>query len=190
MTTFGLFLGLAAGWMYAQGSPALTHWAAVVFVIAAWNDHLDGELARMTGKTSTFGHYYDHASAMTSYIALFVGIGIGQAVMGTVPAGIWLGISAGVAIAAIFTIRMWIEIRFGSDEVKQDTIAGFQIEDTLYIVAPVTWLGGLEPFIWAAGIGTPIFLLWVIFDAFRTYRRLTGAGARKGEGSGNATDTG
>ena len=69
---------------------------------------------------------------------------------------------------------------------------GIDITKTPLEVAPGshTWLGGLEPFIWAAGIGTPVFLLWVIFDAIRTYRRLTSAGARKSEESGNATDTG
>src|SRR3546814_9594863 len=76
VTGFGLLVGLAAGWLLAQGGAA-AQWGAGAFMVAVWLDHADGELARMTDKTSTFGHYFDHAAAMTSYVAMFVGAGIG-----------------------------------------------------------------------------------------------------------------
>ncbi len=43
-------------------------------------------------------------------------------------------------------------------------------EDTLYIVGPVTWLGALQPFLVAAGIGTPAFLIWVLWQWLRARR--------------------
>lgn len=169
ITLVGLIVGLAAGVLYARGDASSANWGAGLFLVAAWLDHADGEHARATGQTSTFGHYFDHAGAMTSYIALFVGAGIGlrQASEGGAQ-GAWsvpLGIAAGLSVAAIFTIRMGLEIRDGRQSVKQKTYAGFEVEDALYIAAPVTWLGLLEPFLVAAGIGAPLFLIYVIWDA-------------------------
>lgn len=176
ITLLGLVVGLAAGVLYARGDAASANWGAGLFLVAAWLDHADGEHARATGQTSTFGHYFDHAGAMTSYIALFVGAGIGlrQLSGGALGApdrlGDWavpLGIAAGLSVAAIFSVRMALEIRDGRQSVKQTVYAGFEVEDALYIAAPVTWLGFLEPFLVAAGIGAPLFLVYVIWEATR-----------------------
>ena len=83
---------------------------------------------------------------------------------------VFLGITAGVSIILIMSIRMYGEGRFGRDAMKQSPKAGFEIEDTLYIVGPVTWLGFMEYFIVLAGVGAPMFLLYVIFDFFRRDR--------------------
>ncbi len=40
--------------------------------------------------------------------------------------------------------------------------AGFELEDGIYLLAPVTWLGWLEPFLVAAGIGATVYLLWTL----------------------------
>ena len=77
------------------------------------------------------------------------------------------GIAAGLSIAAIFTVRMWMERRYGMGSVQQTVHGGFEIEDTLYVIGPVTWLGLLPPFVAAAAVGTPLFLIWVIWDAWR-----------------------
>lgn len=169
ITLSGLVLGVAAGIMFAQGDTGWAtwgaNWGAALFVVAAWLDHADGEHARATGQTSTFGHYFDHIGAMTSYIALFVGAGMGLQGGRLGEWAVPLGIAAGVAVAAIFTIRMGLEIRDGRLSVKQTVRAGFEIEDTLYVVAPITWLDLLEPFLVAAGIGAPLFLVYVVWDA-------------------------
>ncbi len=73
-----------------------------------------------------------------------------------------MGLLAGISVGAIFAGRFYIEERFGHDVVKQKSFAGFEIEDTLYIIGPVTWLGGLTPFLIAACIGAPLFLAVVI----------------------------
>ena len=58
ITTLGLVIGCVAASLYAWGGAA-AHVGAACFVLAFWLDHADGELARMTARTSTFGHYYD-----------------------------------------------------------------------------------------------------------------------------------
>ena len=59
MTGLSLAFGIAAAALFAQGDPMPAHWAAGLFVIAVFLDHTDGELARQSGKTSTFGKYFD-----------------------------------------------------------------------------------------------------------------------------------
>ena len=169
VTLFSIFLGLAVAWMYTQGG-AMAHAAGALFIVTVWLDHVDGELARATGRTSDFGHYFDHFAAMTNYVAMFVGAGVGARMGFLEWNAIYLGIAAGASIILIMSIRMYAEGRFGRNTMKQSPKAGFEVEDTLYIVGPVTWLGLMEYFIVLAGIGAPIFLLYVIWDFFRKDR--------------------
>ena len=170
LSFIGMVIGLCAAWLFAQGVPALNHWAGALFVVAVWMDHVDGEHARATGKTTRVGHYVDHIAAMISYVSMFIGVGIGIQAHGLGTWTVVLGIAAGIAVVAIFSVRMWIETRCGMSAVMMTPRAGFEIEDMLYIVAPIAWIGALEPFLVAAGIGAPLFLLWVIWDAVRMTR--------------------
>ena len=166
ITTLGMLCGLWSGYLFASGDPVLSNWAALVFVFAAFIDHADGEFARLTGKTSTFGHYYDHVGACVSYVAMFVGVGFGQVRNGALEEwGIPLGVMAGLAVAAIMSARLAVEMKVGKEATAQGSFAGFEPEDALYIVAPVAWLGGLAPFLVAAGIGAPLFLFWVVYES-------------------------
>jgi phosphatidylglycerophosphate synthase len=169
-TTGGLLIGLAAAYLFSRGDAVSMNWAGLLFMLAVLADHVDGELARSTGRTSSFGHYYDHVAAATSYIGGFVGMGFGLARGDMGPMAIALGLAAGVSIFLIFSLRANMEARHGTDVTEQPSFAGFEIEDTLYLVGPVTWAGWNEPFLTAAGIGTPIFLLWVVRDWFRQRR--------------------
>ena len=163
ITTLGLLLGLAAAWLFSLGDRDAANWAAALFVLAAFLDHVDGELARLAGKTSRFGHYYDHVVSGITYTAGFIGIGIGMSggVLGwwAIP----LGIVAGISITLVMSVRLGTEIKHGKESIRQRNFAGFQAEDVLYVVGPVTWLGGMMPFLLAAGVGTPLFLIWVIW---------------------------
>jgi phosphatidylglycerophosphate synthase len=171
VTSFGLLCGVAAALLYASGDPLLVDIAAAVFMIAVFNDHLDGGLARATGRTSRFGHYYDHIAVGVSYIGMFIGAGIGlrQGWLGA-----WaplLGVAAGISVTAIFMARIAVEVRAGKDYVRQKNYGGFEVEDILYVVGPVTWLGLMAPFLVAAAVGAPLFLLWVIWRSRRDIAR-------------------
>ena len=169
ITLFSIFLGLYVAWLFGQGG-AVANVAAALFMVTVWLDHVDGELARATDRTSKFGHYFDHCAAMTNYVAMFIGAGIGARAGIFGDFSIVLSIAAGVSIVLIMSVRMYGEGRFGRDAMKQSPKAGFEVEDTLYIVGPVTWLGFMEYFIVLAGVGAPIFLVYVIFDFFRRER--------------------
>ncbi|HEX7005781.1 MAG TPA: CDP-alcohol phosphatidyltransferase family protein [Alphaproteobacteria bacterium] len=171
VTTFGLVCGVAAALLYATGERLSVNLAAVMFMIAVLNDHIDGSLARATGRTSKFGHYYDHFAVGVAYIGMFVGAGIG---LRNGWLGEWaslLGVIAGAAVTVIFMTRIAVEVRAGKDYVRQNNYGGFEVEDILYVVGPVTWFGLLEPFLVAAAVGAPLFLLWVIWRSRRDIAR-------------------
>ncbi len=171
LTAAGMGVGIASGVLFAQGTRTDSILGSLLFMVAVWMDHVDGEFARATKRTSRFGHYFDHVAAMTSYSAMFVGAGIG---LRNSWLGDWApvcGIAAGLSVALIFSIRLWQETVFGKETTVQTVRGGFEIEDTLYAVGPITWLGLLPPFVAAAGIGTPIYLVIAIVEAVRHARR-------------------
>ncbi|MFQ5984284.1 MAG: CDP-alcohol phosphatidyltransferase family protein [Alphaproteobacteria bacterium] len=164
LTTVGLITGLAAAGLYAWGDKGAADWAAVLFVLASFMDHADGELARLSGKTSQFGYYYDQACGAITYTALFAGIGLG---LRDSALGWWalpLGVVDGIAVSLIFTLRFEIERRRGWKRLGQPGFAGFEVEDIMYLVGPVTWLGWLLPFLVVASVGAPAFALWTLWQ--------------------------
>ena len=64
-----------------------------------------------------------------------------------------------------------MEDRGGKSATEQPCFAGFEIEDVLYLIGPITWFGALRPFLIAAGIGAPIFMLLVIYLFFVQQRK-------------------
>ncbi len=160
VTTVGLVTGLSAAVLYARGGAA-ANVGGVLLVATMLIDHADGELARATGKTSSFGHAYDRVVDLIVKLGTFLGIGIG---LRGGPLGGWsivLGGSAGLALLAIFNLRSALARRRPAAEAfHQPAVAGFEIEDILYLIAPITWLGGLSWFVAAAGVGAPLFAVW------------------------------
>lgn len=121
ITTVGLLVGLGAIVCYALGS-ILVHLGAALFMAAYVIDHADGELARLTGKTSDFGHYYDLAVDGLVVGGVFVGMGLGlQDQTRAVPPA-WLGVIAGISIALIFVLRLELERRFSKAATRQPNV--------------------------------------------------------------------
>lgn len=182
LTALGLGLGLAAAACFAWSGTAggAEHLAAGLYVLAIFMDHTDGELARLSGKTSRFGHYFDHVQAVSNYT--FVWIGIGAGLMPRLgPEALWLGVLAGVSCAVIFGARFVVEETLGSAAVRQKVVAGFEPEDALYVVAPAVWLGGLDYLLMAAAVGAPLGAVAVALLAGRDiarWRRVSRGGER------------
>jgi archaetidylinositol phosphate synthase len=175
LTTVRLAFGVAAAGAFMRGSYGWMNLGALLLVISNFLDHTDGELARMSGRSSRLGHWYDLASDAAVTILLFVGLALG---VGSRMPRVWqmppllLGVVAGVAVALIFFMRMRIEALGGKSASRQKRAAGFETEDVLYLTPLVTLLNGARPFLIAAAIGAPLFALWVLFDYRRVQRRL------------------
>src|SRR5579864_385521 len=74
LTTLRLAVGLAAAAAFIPGSYGWSNFAACLLVLSNFLDHTDGELARMSGKTSRIGHLYDLGSDAVVTILLFIAI--------------------------------------------------------------------------------------------------------------------
>lgn len=173
LTTLRLLIGLAGCGFLAYGGSPWAHLGAGLFVLSNFVDHTDGELARLSGKTSRFGHIYDIACDAVVHVLLFVAIGIGlrDGILGL--AGLPLGIAAGVSVGGLFTLFQLLESRTEKKQAGLPRFAGFDVEDVLYLVGPIIWIGGMMPLLFAAAIGAPLFGLW----AFWQYRAVFGGGA-------------
>ena len=173
LTTLRLVIGVAGAACLAQGGFGWVNTGAVLIVLSNFIDHTDGELARISGKSSAIGHFYDLASDALITVLLFACLGAGIAAQGRdmIVAPTLLGAIAGIAVALIFFLRMRIEALAGKASTRQSFFAGFETEDVLYLLPLVTLSGTIAPFLIAASVGAPLFALWVIVDYWRTSRR-------------------
>jgi phosphatidylglycerophosphate synthase len=174
LTVFTLLIALTGAGLLAVGRETYANWGAGLFVLARFLDHFDGELARQKGMTSRLGYYLDYISGALSYGALFLCLGIGF--YGTELGGwaIVLGASGTAsAVISMFTnlgLDKHLELENGHDAVGYPGFAGFELEDGIYLIAPITWAGYLMPFFIAAGIGAAIYCLWTCWTLFRLSR--------------------
>jgi phosphatidylglycerophosphate synthase len=174
LTTLRLAVGLAAAAAFIPGSYEWSNIAALLLILSNFLDHTDGELARMSGKTSRIGHLYDLASDAAVTILLFIAIGVGVAAKAGTDLGLppaILGLVAGTAIALIFYLRMRIEELLGKAATQQASLGGFETEDVLYLLPLVTLSNALVPMLVAASICAPLFAIWVVIDYLRVLRR-------------------
>ncbi|GAA4330733.1 CDP-alcohol phosphatidyltransferase family protein [Pigmentiphaga soli] len=175
LTTVRLLVGIAGALAFAEGGYRWANIGAWLVVLSNFIDHTDGELARISGKSSRIGHFYDLASDAFVTIALFAGIGVGVGAVGgggDLLAPPWLlGSGAGAAVASIFFLRMRIEERVGKAGTRQASLGGFETEDVLYLLPLVTIFDATRGFLLAAAVGAPLFAVLVAADYRRVMRR-------------------
>lgn len=165
LTTLALCTGLCAAGLYARATPASADLAAACWIAASVLDHADGEFARLSGQVSDFGHRYDRASDLIVKLSLFAGMGASLRHGPLREWGILVGLVAGVSLIAIFLLRGAMARRRGTEAYRQPTLGGFELEDILYVIAPLTWLGWLGPFLVCAAVGIPLFAGWTAWRA-------------------------
>ena len=168
LTFVRLLFGVFAAVGFAAGNYFWANIGAICFVISNFMDHTDGELARLTGKMSKKGHYFDLASDAIVNIILFVGIGIGLIQSSL---GFWaipMGLVSGLAIAAIFYMRNEIEKSVGKSAARQPNVGIIEAEDVLYFLPVISLMEWLVPCLTLATIGAPAFALWCLHE----YRQL------------------
>jgi phosphatidylglycerophosphate synthase len=160
LTTLRLAVGIAGILLFAGSKhPNL---AALLIAASNFLDHADGEFARMTGRYSHFGHYYDLVADGIVTIGMFIGIGIGLYDPHTAPYTITYGVIAGIAVAVIFYVRQRLETQLGKQASRQPQIAGFEAEDILYLIPLVTLTNVLGELLIAAAVGAPVALIVVL----------------------------
>jgi len=160
LTTVRLIAGVAAAAALAVGSPFWQQAGAGIFILSMLLDRADGDLARLTGRTSPGGHTYDLIADSLSNALFFAGLGIG---LRGGEQGLWavpLGMLAGGAVAAILWMVMRIEESDGARAAELGGFAGFDPDDAI-LIAPIAILLGMpEGLLLAAAIGAPAFALF------------------------------
>ena len=168
LTALSFLFGLSAALLFAFGAPVMVHLAAALYMIAVFLDHTDGELARLVGKTSAFGKQFDSIVNASNYTMLFVSLGIGLSDSWIGGWALVLGIAAGLCNPVIFFLRMRTENMHGAKAVAHPKYGGVEIEDIIYLIGPITWLGGIEYFFLAYGIGTFGYTSWTAWESIRS----------------------
>jgi phosphatidylglycerophosphate synthase len=148
-------------------------WGGVLWLLSAFLDRADGELARIGDMKSERGHNYDYMSDVLVNSMIFVAAGIG-ARHG------WMGIWA-APIGALATVSMlicWIigeryQLLEGSGRKAYEGRWGFDLDDGLYLIAPLIWFGLMSFVVVGAAIGTSIMAALIVVR----YQRLKAARA-------------
>lgn len=165
ITVVRLATGLAAAVALAWGTEEGRLWGAILFCISFILDRADGELARLSGKTSRIGHILDLWSDTVCNAAAFLGLGIGLWIGGMAWAGL-LGLSAGASVALILWMVMRVESNVGARGAELKPVGGFDADDAILFVPFALFMGWAEGLLWAAALATPVFTV-IFFLVFR-----------------------
>lgn len=185
LTTLRLAVGLGGAAAFLPGTYGWSNGAALLLVLSNFLDHADGELARLSGKFSRFGHLYDLAADAAVTVLTFVAVGVGVSATGlqtlVFPPAL-LGLVSGCAIALIFYLRMRIEERLGKAGTAQASMGGFETEDFLYLLPLMTLCDGAPLVLMAASVAAPLYAFWVVIEYRRAMRRLHSTTTQSGSG--------
>jgi archaetidylinositol phosphate synthase len=160
ITTLRLLTGVCAAVLFASGPSWHLH-AASMFLLSMLLDRADGELARVSSKTSPWGHSYDLVSDGLSNVLAFIGLGIG---MRESVLGLWsipMGIVAGCAVAFILWLVLKAESLEGEQTAELGSVAGFDFDDAIIAVPVMVILGWTQALLIAATVGAPLFTLYM-----------------------------
>lgn len=161
LTTLRLLTGVGACACLAV-HPMLSLYGGLLWIVSAFLDRADGELARISGLTSAAGHRYDYLVDNGVNVLFFVAIGFGLA--GSPPLGDW-SILLGLCAGGMLLLCNWMAELYESRVSNERVIAGawgFHVDDALYLLGPAAWFGLLMPVLVGAVVGAGIMALVIL----------------------------
>ncbi len=161
LTTLRLLTGVGACACLAV-HPMLSFWGGLLWIVSAFLDRADGELARISGMTSAAGHRYDYLVDNGVNGLFFVAIGFGLA--GSPPLGDW-PILLGLCAGGMLLLCNWMAELYEGRVSNERVIAGawgFHADDALYLLGPAAWFGLLMPVLIGAVVGTAVMALVIL----------------------------
>jgi archaetidylinositol phosphate synthase len=173
LTAVRLASGVAACAAFAVGTREWDIWGGWLWLFSAFLDRADGELARVSGKTSPWGHKFDMITDTLVTSLFFLGAGIGLRVTELGHWAIVAGVMATLGVLAAEYLAEQID-KMGKDsgDKAYPGIWGFDFDDILYLFAPVMWLGWQMPFVVGAAVGAPAFALLTWWKLQRKRRQV------------------
>ena len=155
LTTIRMITGIAAAGCMAIG-PGWQVIGGVTFTFSVVLDRIDGDLARLTGRTSAFGHRYDMISDAVCNGLVLIGLGIG---LRDGDFGAWavlMGLLAGASVASILWMVMKMEDASGARVAELPNFFGFDADDAVLLIPVFIWLGKAEGLLATACILAPL----------------------------------
>ncbi len=174
LTTGRLVTGIAACAAFVQGDPNWNMWGGILWLASCLLDRADGELARLSGTSSAWGHKYDYYCdvAVNSLFFLAIGIGLRNSDLGGW--AVALGALAGVSVATASVLSELFEhVSDGGDKAYAG-ILGFDFDDVLYLLGPAAWFGLFPHLLVGASVVAPILAVLTWARLARLRERQTG----------------
>ena len=171
ITTFSLLLAAFAAVFFSFGIYFFSVIGSILFIFSKFLDHVDGQLARTQNKTSKFGWYYDYFADTAGYILMFIGISAGIPpgtfeikIFNLVNIDLQNYLLFSAIIASLLNTFLGILHKY---KTKKD-FYGFPetekvaLEDGIYLIGPITWIGFINLFFLMASIGSVVFVVYNI----------------------------
>jgi archaetidylinositol phosphate synthase len=162
ITLLRLATGVLACLLLARGGGPAELWSGVLWLISAFLDRADGELARIGNMQSRRGHLYDYYTdvALNSGFFLAAGFNLRDGWLGH-----WAILAGGFACAAMIVcciLAETYETSVGTGERVFEGGWGFQPDDALYLLPLFVWAHWLAPMVLAAAVVTTVIAV-IIF---------------------------
>ena len=190
MTIVSMLIGLVAAPFFLFDTPWLQAIGGLLFVAHSVLDGCDGELARLTYRESRLGGLLDFIGDNLVHVAVFGCMGWGWYAASGSLWPLYLGISAVVGAAGSALAVYWLTLRktatggAGAAGPLYTSVAAspqrsakltkmlddLSRRDFIYLVFALSLFGKASWFLALAGVGAPIFLMLVLFVAWREGR--------------------
>lgn len=167
LTTMRLLSGLAAAAAFTRGDYFWTVCGGLLFALSALLDRADGELARLSGKSSSWGHWYDLYCDSIVNVALFFGIGIG---LSESALGHWawkMGMLSGLSIALTFWIVFRLHESGSTPNEAFNAPDGFDFDDSMFLICIFAWSDGMFYLLITASVCAPAFLVFAVWQYYK-----------------------
>ena len=183
ITFMRLATGALACVLLAIGGSVAELWSGVLWLISAFLDRADGELARIGKMQSRRGHLFDYYTDVVLNSAFFLAAGINLRHGGLAPWAIPAGIVACAAMLACCLLSEAYEQEVATGERVWEGGFGFQPDDALYLLPLFVWLHWLAPILVAAAVVTSAIGIVIFSRYVFLRRRLAAAGTKAPEGA-------
>jgi phosphatidylglycerophosphate synthase len=170
LTTLRVITGVVACVFFALGTRAGMVWGGTFWLISAFLDRADGELARIGNMMSRGGHMYDYYADTAINAAFFLAIGLGLRYSWLGNWSLLLGLLTGVSMFLCSLFSEWLELRSPPGTRAYAGKWGFDPDDALSLMGPLAWLGWLSAVLVGASVGAPLMMTLVGIRLLRLRR--------------------
>jgi len=175
ITFVRLASGALACILLAKGGRSAELWSGLLWIVSAFLDRADGELARIGKMQSRRGHLFDYYTDVSLNSAFFLaaGINVRHGILGAW--AIVAGSAACLAMVACCLLAEAYETEVATGERVFEGGWGFQPDDALYLLPVFVWLHWLTPVVIAAALVTTAISFTLLVRYVRLHRHLAAA---------------